>query len=75
MSMNYNRLTRPAAVLVKDGQADIILERETCEDLLRNDRIPERLAGGAKVIKLVRPGERVSNIKRIIRVICISSIK
>ena len=43
MSMNYNRLPRPAAVLVKDGQADIILERETCEDLVRNDRIPERL--------------------------------
>lgn len=43
MSMNYNRLPRPAAVLVKDGQADIILERETCEDLLRNDRIPQRL--------------------------------
>lgn len=43
MSMNYNRLPRPAAVLVKDGQADIILERETHEDLLRNDRIPERL--------------------------------
>ena len=44
MSMNYNRLARPAAVLVKDGQADIIIERETYEDLLRNDKIPERLS-------------------------------
>ncbi|SHF55243.1 diaminopimelate decarboxylase [Desulfofundulus australicus DSM 11792] len=43
MSMNYNRLPRPAMVLVRDGQADIIVERETYEDLLRNDVIPERL--------------------------------
>lgn len=49
MSMNYNRLARPAVVLVKEGQADIIVERETYEDLLRNDRIPERLMGGQKI--------------------------
>lgn len=43
MSSNYNRLPRPAVVLVADGQADVIVERETYQDLLRKDRIPERL--------------------------------
>ena len=43
MSSNYNRLPRPAVVLVRDGQADIIVARETYHDLIRNDVIPERL--------------------------------
>ncbi|MFZ5591125.1 MAG: diaminopimelate decarboxylase [Bacillota bacterium] len=43
MSMNYNRLPRPAMVLVNNGKADLILERETYADLIRNDLIPERL--------------------------------
>jgi len=43
MSSNYNRLPRPAVVLVKDGQADVIVVRETYEDLVRNDIIPARL--------------------------------
>lgn len=46
MSMNYNRLPRPAMVLVHNGKADLILERETYADLIRNDRIPERLQQG-----------------------------
>ncbi len=44
MSMNYNRLPRPAMALVDDGVADLILERETYEDIIGRDRIPERLA-------------------------------
>jgi len=43
MSSNYNRLPRPAVVLVKDGQADLIVARETYADLVRNDLVPERL--------------------------------
>ncbi len=43
MASNYNRLPRPAAVLVVDGCAEIIVEREALEDLMRLDRIPERL--------------------------------
>ncbi len=43
MSSNYNRIGRPAAVLVSDGQAHLILERETLEDLLRHDRLPIHL--------------------------------
>ena len=38
MSSNYNRLPRPAAVMVSDGVDRIIVERETYEDLVRNDR-------------------------------------
>jgi diaminopimelate decarboxylase len=45
MASNYNRLPRPAAVLVQAGEANIILQRETYQDLLRQDRLPERLVG------------------------------
>jgi diaminopimelate decarboxylase len=43
MASNYNRLTRPAAVLVADGEATIVLKRESIDDLLRFDCLPERL--------------------------------
>ena len=43
MAGNYNRLCRPAVVLVKGGQAEVIVERQTPDDLLRGDRIPRRL--------------------------------
>ncbi len=43
MASNYNRIARPAAVLVRDGEANIILQRETYQDLIRQDRLPERL--------------------------------
>lgn len=44
MASNYNRLPRPAAVLVNQGKAEVILERETYEDLLRCDRLPNHLS-------------------------------
>lgn len=37
MASNYNRLPRPAAVFVKDGQARLVIRRETLDDLLRQD--------------------------------------
>ncbi len=43
MASNYNRLPRPAAVLVNKGEANLILQRETYQDLIRQDRLPERL--------------------------------
>jgi diaminopimelate decarboxylase len=43
MSMNYNRLPRPAMVMLRDGNADLILERESFDDLIRNDIIPDRM--------------------------------
>jgi diaminopimelate decarboxylase len=46
MASNYNRVPRPAAVLVSPGRADLILARETVDDLLRLDRMPAHLARG-----------------------------
>jgi diaminopimelate decarboxylase len=43
MASNYNRLTRPAAVLVGNGEANLILRRETYADLIRQDVLPGRL--------------------------------
>lgn len=37
MSSNYNRLRKPAVVMIKDGQPRIVIKRETYEDLVRND--------------------------------------
>ncbi|MDD3024784.1 MAG: diaminopimelate decarboxylase, partial [Syntrophomonadaceae bacterium] len=42
-SSNYNRLPRPAMILVNKGSADLILKRESYEDLIRNDVMPDRL--------------------------------
>jgi len=43
MASNYNRIPRPAAVLVHDGQAELVQRREQPEELLRYDVLPERL--------------------------------
>ncbi|KPV56642.1 diaminopimelate decarboxylase [Paenibacillus sp. A3] len=43
MSSNYNRIRRPAVVFVKDGEADIVVKRESFEHLLGNDVVPERM--------------------------------
>ena len=43
MSSNYNRIPRPAAVLVHQGEAELIQRREQPEDLLRYDLMPDRL--------------------------------
>lgn len=43
MASNYNKFTRPAVVLVSDGNAELIVERETVDDLVRRDLIPDRL--------------------------------
>ncbi|WP_274651704.1 diaminopimelate decarboxylase [Paenibacillus humicola] len=43
MASNYNRIRRPAVVFVKDGQADVAVKRESLDDIVGNDLIPERL--------------------------------
>ena len=43
MSSNYNRIPKPPVVLVKDGEARIIVRREDFEDIVRNDVLPEGL--------------------------------
>jgi len=45
MASNYNRFTRPAVVFVADGTADLVVRRETVEDLVKCDVMPERLKG------------------------------
>lgn len=43
MASNYNRLARPAVVLVGQGRAALIARRETVQDLLSLDQMPEWL--------------------------------
>ena len=43
MASNYNRVERPAMVLLNDGKSDLIVKRETQDDLIRQDIIPDRL--------------------------------
>lgn len=40
MASNYNMLPHPAAVLVKNGKAELIVARQSYEDLIKNDNIP-----------------------------------
>ena len=47
MASNYNRYPRPAVVLVRDGRADVIVERETYSDLVAHDLVPSRLRPAA----------------------------
>ncbi|WP_286034329.1 diaminopimelate decarboxylase [Fusobacterium necrogenes] len=41
MASNYNKLTRPAVVFVKNGKASLVIKRETFEDLIKNDLLIE----------------------------------
>ena len=43
MASNYNRIGRPAAVVVNQGEANLIIERETYHNLIERDRLPARL--------------------------------
>lgn len=43
MASNYNRFQKPAVVLVNNSQSDIIVERESLDDLISHDVIPKRL--------------------------------
>jgi diaminopimelate decarboxylase len=43
MGSNYNRIPRPATVLVQEGRAELVQRREEPDELLRYDLLPERL--------------------------------
>jgi diaminopimelate decarboxylase len=43
MSSQYNSRPRPAEVLVREGEADLVRERETFADLLNKQNVPVRL--------------------------------
>ncbi|MGF7050358.1 diaminopimelate decarboxylase [Paenibacillus sp. DS2015] len=44
MASNYNRIRRPGVVFVKDGQSDLVVKRESLQDIVGNDLVPERIA-------------------------------
>ncbi|MBA4543086.1 MULTISPECIES: diaminopimelate decarboxylase [Thermoactinomyces] len=52
MSSNYNRFPRPAVVFVQNGQAELVVKRETYEDLISHDVIPKRLLKNAPAAEL-----------------------
>ncbi|MGN0666683.1 MAG: diaminopimelate decarboxylase [Huintestinicola sp.] len=37
MSSNYNRIPKPAVVMVKEGTSRVVVKRETLDDIIRND--------------------------------------
>ena len=37
MSSNYNRIPKPAVVMLRDGKSRVVVKRETLEDIVRND--------------------------------------
>ncbi|MGQ7071510.1 hypothetical protein ACUN90_05025 [Escherichia sp. SP-MK2] len=39
MANNYNRIRRPAVVFAKGGTSQVVVERETYENIIGNDRI------------------------------------
>jgi len=43
MASNYNRVGKNAMVLVNNSQSDIIVNRESLDDLISHDNIPSRL--------------------------------
>ncbi|MHC5268282.1 diaminopimelate decarboxylase [Enterococcus sp. LJL98] len=40
MASNYNKLCIPAVVLVNDGKAEVIVQRQTYQQLIQNERVP-----------------------------------
>ncbi|USG63579.1 diaminopimelate decarboxylase [Brevibacillus ruminantium] len=47
MSNNYNRIPRPAVVFVHEGNAELVVKRETYADIVNHDLLP----AGSKVTK------------------------
>lgn len=39
MANNYNRIPRPAVVFVRDGVSKLVIERESYDDLVKNDQM------------------------------------
>ena len=37
MSSNYNRIPKPAVVMIKNGESRVVVKRETISDIIRND--------------------------------------
>ncbi|MCR8636866.1 diaminopimelate decarboxylase [Paenibacillus radicis (ex Xue et al. 2023)] len=50
MASNYNRIRRPAVLFVKDGEADIVVKRESYNDIVGNDLVPSRMKQVSKTV-------------------------
>lgn len=37
MSSNYNRIPKPAVIMLKNGESRVVVKRETLDDIIRND--------------------------------------
>ena len=64
-SQNFNLSCKPATVLVNDGAAEVIAERESLEDVVRRFRLPPRLEqpGASQVV----PGWSIDASSRVLR--------
>jgi diaminopimelate decarboxylase len=49
MSSNYNSRTRAAEVLVRDSRYYVVRKRESWEDLIRGESLPEHMKGAARL--------------------------
>ncbi|GAB6929911.1 diaminopimelate decarboxylase [Paenibacillus sp. JCM 10914] len=45
MASNYNRIRKPAVVFVKDGQSQLVVRRESLQDIISNDVVTARVLG------------------------------
>ena len=43
MASNYNKVEKPAMVLVNNSQSDMIVNRESLDDLIARENVPDRL--------------------------------
>jgi diaminopimelate decarboxylase len=50
MASNYNRIRRPGVVFVKDGQSDLVVKRESFDNIVGNDIIPARMKQVSKTV-------------------------
>jgi len=44
MASNYNRIRKPAVVFVQNGMSDLVVRRESHQDIIANDIVPDRIA-------------------------------
>ncbi|MZQ84342.1 diaminopimelate decarboxylase [Paenibacillus sp. 5J-6] len=50
MASNYNRIRRPGVVFVSEGQSDLVVKRETFDNIVGNDLIPARMKQVSKTV-------------------------
>jgi diaminopimelate decarboxylase len=48
MASHYNRFPKPAVVFAANGQSDLVVRRESFEEMAAFDLVPERLAAGVR---------------------------